>query len=147
MQTVSSVAALRRVTGRWRRAGARIGFVPTMGYLHDGHLSLVKRALQKTGNRGRVIVSIYVNPTQIGPREDLSQYPRDLQRDLKMCRKQGVDLVFVPTDREMYPGKAEGRYSTYVEEEQLSRGMEGMTRPGHFRGVTTVVAKLFNIVQ
>jgi pantoate--beta-alanine ligase len=130
----------------WKRAGKRAGFVPTMGYLHAGHLSLVKRVRQAVGPRGVVVVSIYVNPTQFGPTEDLAKYPRDLKRDLKLCRAAGVDVVFTPSDAEMYPGKAEGRYCTYVVEEQLSRSMEGAARPVHFRGVTTVVAKLFNLV-
>jgi len=147
MQIVSSNAAMQRLARKWQRAGTRIGFVPTMGYLHAGHLSLVKRARQLVGRRGRVVLSIYVNPTQFGPEEDFSKYPRDLKRDLQLCRAQGVDAVFVPRDAEMYPGKTEGRYSTYVIEEGLSRGMESVTRPGHFRGVTTVVAKLFNLVQ
>jgi len=121
--------------------------VPTMGYLHAGHLSLVKRSRKLVSKGGKVVVSIYVNPTQFGPREDLSRYPRDFKRDLKLCRAEGVDVVFAPSDKEMYPGRAEGVYSTYVDEETLSRGMEGASRPGHFRGVTTVVAKLFNIVQ
>jgi pantoate--beta-alanine ligase len=138
---------MQRQAARWSRAGTRTGFVPTMGYLHEGHLSLVRRARQAVGKTGVVVVSIYVNPTQFGPGEDLAQYPRDLERDLKLCRAAGVDVVFTPRDAEMYPGQAEGRYSTYVVEEQLARPMEGATRPGHFRGVTTVVAKLFNLVQ
>ncbi|HEX4341844.1 MAG TPA: pantoate--beta-alanine ligase, partial [Verrucomicrobiae bacterium] len=117
----------------------------TMGYLHEGHLSLVRRARKAVGKSGQVVVSIYVNPTQFGPKEDLSRYPRDLKRDLKLCRAEGVDIVFVPDDKEMYPGKVEERYSTYVVEEKLSRSMEGASRPTHFRGVTTVVAKLFNL--
>jgi pantoate--beta-alanine ligase len=131
---------------RWRRRGIRLGFVPTMGYLHAGHLSLVKHARKLVGPRGKVVVSIYVNPTQFGPTEDFSKYPRDLKRDLKLCREAGVDVVFTPADSEMYPGKSEGRYSTYVVEEKLSQVMEGASRPTHFRGVTTIVAKLFNIV-
>ena len=146
MQIVSSIAAMQRLAGKWRRAGTRIGFVPTMGYLHRGHLSLVDRARKRVGNQGRVVVSIYVNPTQFGPKEDFSKYPRDLKRDLKLCRDQGVDVVFVPDDREMYAGRESGCYSTYVVEERLSPGMESASRPGHFRGVTTVVAKLFNSV-
>ena len=138
---------MQRQALKWRRRGARIAFVPTMGYLHEGHLSLMRVARRYAGKPGKVVVSIYVNPTQFGPNEDLSRYPRDLQRDLKLCRAEGVDLVFTPSDKEMYPGKAQGRYSTYVVEEKLSHGMEGRSRPGHFRGVTTVVAKLFNIVQ
>jgi pantoate--beta-alanine ligase len=138
---------MRRRAKHWQRQGVNVGLVPTMGYLHEGHLRLVRRARQKVGKRGRVVVSIYVNPTQFGPQEDLSRYPRDLKRDLELCRSAGVDVVFAPTDEQMYPSKADGRYSTYVTEERLSRGMDGASRPGHFRGVTTIVAKLFNIVQ
>jgi len=146
MKVVSSVAVMQKLARQWRRAGVKTGFVPTMGFLHEGHLSLVREARRRAGKGGRVIVSIYVNPTQFGPAEDLAQYPRDLQRDLKLCRKAGVDAVFAPGDAGMYPGLREGRYSTYVVEEILGRTMEGMSRPAHFRGVTTVVAKLFNIV-
>lgn len=147
MQVLTSVAVMQRLAKKWRRAGMRVGLVPTMGYLHAGHLSLMKRARELVGKRGKVAVSIYVNPTQFGPKEDLSSYPRDLKRDLKLCRREGVDVVFAPGDDEMYPRKAEGLYSTYVVEERLSQDMEGASRPGHFRGVATVVAKLFNIVQ
>jgi pantoate--beta-alanine ligase len=146
MQVVISVAAMQRLAKKWQRAGTKIGFVPTMGYLHAGHLSLVKRARKFVGKSGRVVVSIYVNPTQFGPKEDLSRYPRDLKHDLKLCRQEGTDVVFTPDDRQMYPGKSERLYSTYVVEEELSQGMEGASRPGHFCGVATVVAKLFNIV-
>ena len=152
MQIVSSIAAMQRLAKKWQRAGTRIGFVPTMGYLHAGHLSLVKRARQAIGNSGKVVVSIYVNPTQFAPTEDLAKYPRDLKRDLKSLRALGVDAVFTPGDAEMYSslGSTESRptngFSTYVVEEKLSRTMEGASRPTHFRGVTTVVAKLFNIV-
>jgi pantoate--beta-alanine ligase len=147
MRTVTSVSAMQRLAKSWQRQGVRVGFVPTMGYLHAGHMSLVKRARQIVGGGGKVVVSIYVNPTQFGPGEDLSRYPRDLQRDKNFCRAEGVDVVFVPTNEEMYPHNSEGKYSTYVVEEALSRGMEGASRPTHFRGVTTIVAKLFNIVQ
>jgi pantoate--beta-alanine ligase len=165
MQIVSSIAAMQRLAKKWKRAGTRIGFVPTMGYLHAGHLSLVKRARQAVGKHGEVVMSIYVNPMQFGPKEDLAKYPRDLKRDLKLCREAGVDVVFTPSDDEMYPGnsgtgvppvrspkKLTGetpmplQFSTYVVEEILSRTMEGVSRPTHFRGVTTVVPKLFNIV-
>jgi len=137
-----------------------------MGYLHEGHLSLVRAARRRVGKAGKVVVSIYVNPTQFGPKEDLSRYPRDLKRDLQLCRAEGVDVLFAPSDAEMYPGRSGTgvppvrvpkkltgemprplEFSTYVVEEKLSQGMEGASRPGHFRGVTTVVAKLFNIVQ
>ena len=160
MRIVSSIAAMQRLARQWQRAGKRIGFVPTMGYLHAGHLSLVRGARKRVGKAGKVVVSIYVNPTQFGPKEDFSKYPRDLKRDLKLCRAGGVDVVFTPGDTEMYPGGTCSRrcesadeprfdkrgYSTYVVEESLSRTMEGASRPTHFRGVTTVVAKLFNIV-
>jgi len=146
MRIVSTVAAMQKLALRWKRAGVKIGFVPTMGYLHDGHMSLVRAARKRVGKNGVVVVSIYVNPTQFAPTEDLSKYPRDLKRDLQMCRAEGVDVVFTPGDAEMYPGKAEGKYSTYVVEENLGRVMEGAARPVHFRGVTTVVAKLFNLV-
>ena len=160
MQIVKSVAAMQRLARKWQRAGIKIGFVPTMGYLHAGHLSLVKRARQAVGKSGKVVVSIYVNPTQFAPTEDLSKYPRDLKRDLKLCREAVVDVVLMPTDAEMYPGETgsprcesadkprfdKRGYSTYVVEEKLSQTMEGASRPTHFRGVTTVVAKLFNIV-
>ena len=146
MRFISSAAAMQKLALQWKRAGVKIGFVPTMGYLHAGHLSLVRAARKRVGKKGKVVVSIYVNPTQFAPTEDLSKYPRDLKRDLKLCREAGVDIVFTPSDAEMYPGKAEGNYSTYVIEENLGRVMEGAARPTHFRGVTTVVAKLFNIV-
>ncbi len=146
MRIVTSAAAMQRLALRWRRAGKRVGFVPTMGYLHDGHLSLVQRARRLVGKQGVVVASIYVNPTQFAPTEDLSAYPRDLDRDKSLCRQAGVDVLFFPSDAEMYPGRAAGGYSTYVVEERLSQGMEGASRPTHFRGVTTVVAKLFNLV-
>lgn len=157
MRIVRSAAAMQRLARRWQRQGQRVGFVPTMGYLHDGHLSLVQAARRRVGLTGQVVVSIYVNPTQFGPQEDLSRYPRDLARDLKLCRATGADVVFTPTDAEMYPGwgdaadepahaDARPTFSTYIVEERLSRCMEGTARPTHFRGVTTVVAKLFNLV-
>lgn len=137
---------MQRQALRWRRESVRVGFVPTMGYLHAGHLSLVHRARRAVGPSGRVVVSIYVNPTQFGPNEDLARYPRDFDRDCQLCRQAGVDVIFCPTDAAMYPRRAEGRYSTYVVEERLSRSLESRTRPTHFRGVTTVVAKLFQLV-
>ncbi len=146
MRIISSITAMQRLARQCQRAGRRIGFVPTMGYLHAGHLSLVKRARQAVGKNGVVVASIYVNPTQFGPREDFSKYPRDLKRDFKLCREAGVNAVFTPDDKEMYPGRTEGRYSTYIVEEKLSQNMEGTARPAHFRGVTTVVAKLFHLV-
>jgi pantoate--beta-alanine ligase len=146
MRIVRPPAALQRLALDWKRSGRRIGFVPTMGYLHAGHLSLVQEARRRVGPEGVVVVSIYVNPTQFGPHEDLSRYPRDWKRDTQLCREAGVDVVFAPTDATMYPGREAGAYSTYVVEERLTERMEGASRPGHFRGVTTVVAKLFNVV-
>ncbi len=146
MQIVRSVAAMQRLARRWKSQKVRVGFVPTMGYLHEGHLSLVRRARRIVGKKGKVVVSIYVNPTQFGPKEDLSRYPRDFARDTKLCRAEAVDVVFAPDNKEMYPASSAGKFSTYVVEESLSKTMEGKSRPTHFRGVTTVVAKLFNIV-
>jgi len=146
VQIISNAAAMQKCALQWQCRGVRVGFVPTMGYLHAGHLSLVKRARQAVGKNGVVVVSIYVNPTQFAPTEDLAKYPRDLRRDLKLCRDAGVDVVFTPSDAEMYPDKSKNGFSTYVVEEQLSQSMEGASRPTHFRGVTTVVAKLFNLV-
>ena len=116
-----------------------LGFVPTMGYLHEGHLSLVRRARQECGS---VVASIFVNPTQFGPQEDLAAYPRDLERDLGLLKAEGVDLVWTPMTATMYP---EG-FQTWVSVDELTRHLEGKQRPGHFRGVTTIVAKLFNAV-
>jgi pantoate--beta-alanine ligase len=149
MQTVSSIATMQRLAKKWRRTGAPIGLVPTMGYLHEGHLSLVRDVRKRVGRKGQVVVSIYVNPAQFAPTEDFSKYPRDLKRDLKMLRASGVDVVFTPEDKEMCPYRSSvsAGFSTYVVEERLSQTMEGVSRPTHFRGVTTVVAKLFNIVQ
>jgi pantoate--beta-alanine ligase len=137
MQVVTSVSALR--AARQALQGT-VGFVPTMGYLHEGHLALVRRA---RAENDAVVVSIYVNPLQFGPREDFATYPRDLPRDLALLEKEGTDLVFAPTDAEMYPIG----YSTYVEVTGVTEVLEGAMRPGHFKGVTTVVAKLFNLVQ
>src|SRR2546430_14244654 len=102
MRIVTSVSTMQRVALRWKRRGTSIGFVPTMGYLHEGHISLVKKARQSVGKRGVVMVSIYVNPTQFAPTEDLANYPRDLPRDKKLCRDAGVDVLFVPSDKQMY---------------------------------------------
>jgi pantoate--beta-alanine ligase len=146
VRSITSLAAMQRMARRWRADGVRIGFVPTMGYLHDGHLSLVRRARQAAGRAGRVVVSIYVNPAQFGPQEDLKKYPRDLARDRRLCREAGVDALFVPTDAEIYPPGEGTGFSTWVIEDRLSGEMEGRSRPTHFRGVTTVVAKLFNLV-
>lgn len=144
---MTSVRSTQKQALRWKVEGVRIGFVPTMGYLHAGHMSLVKRARQEVGFQGKVVVSIFVNPTQFGPQEDLAKYPRDLKRDKQLCREAGVDLIFIPETGAMYESRAGQEHSTYVVEEAVARGMEGASRPTHFRGVATVVAKLFNIVQ
>jgi pantoate--beta-alanine ligase len=146
MRIVTTVASMQRLARGWRRAARRVGFVPTMGCLHDGHLSLMRKARQSVGGKGKVVVSIYVNPTQFGPNEDLGNYPRDLVGDKKLCRAAGVDVLFVPDDQQMYPARGQSSFSTYVVEKTLSQGMEGASRPAHFRGVTTVIVKLFNIV-
>ncbi len=124
----------------------RIGLVPTMGFLHEGHLSLCRVARRAIGDNGLLVLSLYVNPTQFGPTEDLSRYPRNLLRDKALCRCTGVNVLFLPSDATLYPQMDTGGYSTFVQEEQLSSRMEGISRPTHFRGVTTVVAKLFNLV-
>ena len=147
MRIVTSVAAMQRLAMEWKRRGVPVGLVPTMGYLHSGHVSLVRKARERVAKRGVVVVSIYVNPIQFGPTEDFANYPRDLPRDRKLCRDAGADVIFVPGDQQMYPAKRGAQFSTFVVEEKLSRGMEGVSRPTHFRGVATAVAKLFNIVR
>jgi len=137
MQVVGPIFELRALR---QQLSGTVGFVPTMGYLHEGHLALVKQARIENSN---VIVSIYVNPTQFGLREDFGAYPRELNRDLELLREEGVDIVFVPSDDEMYPPE----FSSCVNVEKVTERLEGASRPGHFRGVTTVVTKLFNIVQ
>ena len=137
MDVLSSLADLRATR---LSLNGTVGLVPTMGFLHEGHLSLVARA--KAENQ-HVIVTIFVNPTQFGANEDLSKYPRDLERDLNLLRPLGVDVVWTPTAEVMYPPG----YQTWVEVEALTNPLEGAMRPGHFRGVTTVVAKLFNATQ
>jgi pantoate--beta-alanine ligase len=137
MEVAITVADAR---DRRNSGGGTWGLVPTMGYLHAGHLSLVSRARQEND---RIAVSIFVNPTQFGPAEDFGSYPRDLERDLELLESAGVDLVWTPTVDELYPPG----YQTYVEVEEVTRRLEGAARPGHFRGVTTIVAKLFNVLR
>lgn len=146
VQIIRTVKAMQRLSTLARQQGRRIGFVPTMGYLHEGHVRLVQAARRQVGPDGLVVVSIYVNPTQFAPTEDLAKYPRDFRRDNRLCREAGANAIFFPTDEVMYPGRESGLYSTYVVEETLSKTMEGVSRPTHFRGVTTVVAKLFHCV-
>tara|TARA_B110000444_G_scaffold53170_1_gene49081 strand:- start:715 stop:1647 length:933 start_codon:yes stop_codon:yes gene_type:complete len=140
MQTIQSVNEMQSHSIGLRSSGRLIGLVPTMGSLHEGHLSLIDIAKEKTD---KVIVSIFVNPTQFGPNEDFDKYPRTLKEDSEKCRERGADIVFNPSILEMYP---EG-YSTFVEEEQISSGLCGVSRPHHLRGVTTVCLKLFNITR
>ncbi len=137
---MKTVTTLEELWEARRALPGTVGFVPTMGYLHQGHLSLVRCARQQCDH---VVVSIFVNPTQFGPNEDLEAYPRDLARDLRLLQAEGVDLVWTPTAEVMYPPG----FQTWVTVEELTRPLEGAQRPGHFRGVTTVVAKLFNAVR
>jgi len=138
MKIVDSMAVMQRVSAKWVRSGEAGGLVPTMGALHEGHLSLIRRARKECQ---RVVVSIYVNPTQFGPKEDLARYPRPRRQDLAMCRAAGVDLVFAPENLYLPD------HSTFVEERVVSQGRDGASRPGHFRGVATVVLKLFNLTR
>jgi len=140
MRVVERIAEMQELADRLRAEGKSIGFVPTMGYLHEGHLTLVRRAREENDV---VVVSIFVNPTQFGPGEDYDRYPRDLERDLRLCEREEVDIVFHPSVEEMYPRP----YRTYVVVEEISEPLEGKSRPGFFRGVATVVTKLFNIVK
>lgn len=140
MQIITTIKEVRKEIKKVRKEGKSIGFVPTMGFLHEGHLSLIKRARK---DNDLVIVSIFVNPTQFGPGEDLESYPRDLEKDSALCDDSGADIVFAPSVEEMYPD----RYGTYVEVEgDITKKLCGESRPGHFRGVTTIVSKLFNII-
>ncbi len=140
MQVAKTVREVRAWTKLARAEGKTIGFVPTMGYLHEGHLSLMRRAKAECD---LCVVSLFVNPTQFGPSEDFQRYPRDFARDAALAESVGVDLLFAPEVEEMYP---EG-YQTYVEVTEVTHRLEGAARPGHFRGVATVCTKLFHIVQ
>ena len=140
MEVVHTIPELRAAVARARQAGRSVGFVPTMGCLHEGHLSLIRRAKVETPF---VVVSIFVNPTQFGPNEDFSKYPRTFEDDRRGCEAAGADLIFAPTAADFYPAGA----STWVDVEGVSAGLCGEFRPGHFRGVATVVAMLFNAVQ
>jgi pantoate--beta-alanine ligase len=140
MEVITKISAVKSAVEKQKSSEKSIGFVPTMGFLHDGHLSLVRESLRKTDC---TVVSIFVNPAQFGPKEDLQKYPRDLERDSALLQELGVDLVFIPDNREMYP---EG-FKTYVEVTDLEDKFEGKSRPGHFRGVCTVVLKFFEIVN
>jgi pantoate--beta-alanine ligase len=137
MKIVKKIAEFRSLRPKLT---APVGFVPTMGYLHEGHLELVRRARAENPT---VAVSIFVNPTQFGPKEDFAQYPRDPERDLALLKKEGTDIVFMPSAEEMYPPG----FDSWVEVGRITERLEGAARPGHFRGVATVVAKLFNIIR
>lgn len=140
IRVVSTVKETRTQVKEWRKQGLTVGLVPTMGYLHEGHQSLIKKAVAEND---RVVVSVFVNPIQFAPNEDLETYPRDLEADTKLCDSTGADLIFHPTPDEMYP---EG-FSTHIQMDNLTKELCGKTRPTHFGGVCTVVGKLFNIVQ
>jgi len=137
MQVINTIAEMRKLR---RQLSEPVGFVPTMGYFHEGHLSLVRQARKENST---VVVSIFVNPTQFGPGEDFQDYPRDLNRDLELLEREKVDIVFVPSEEEMYPRD----FNSWVDVEKVTERLEGASRPGHFRGVATICAKLFNIIQ
>lgn len=140
MKVVKTIKEVREAVKEWKAQGLSVGFVPTMGYLHEGHESLINKAV---ANNDRVVVSIFVNPMQFGPTEDLDKYPRDLERDSKLCERAGANLIFHPEKEEMYFED----FSSYVDINGLSDELCGKSRPVHFRGVCTVVTKLFNIVN
>lgn len=140
MRILRDIKKMQGLASGLRKKAKRIGFVPTMGALHEGHLSLMRKARQENDC---VVVSIFVNPTQFGPKEDFKKYPRNLKRDTLLSKEQGADIIFYPDARSMYPAD----YKTYVNVDGLSNALCGKFRPGHFRGVATVVTKLFNIVQ
>jgi len=140
IKVIKTVAAMQSWSEAEKRAGRSVGIVPTMGYLHEGHLSLMREG-KKRGDC--LVTSIFVNPTQFGPAEDYSRYSRDLKQDLKLIQGVGVDICFTPSVAEIYPDG----FQTFVEVERVTQNLCGISRPGHFRGVTTVVAKLFNIVK
>lgn len=139
MKIVSTIQEVREQVNQWKKEDKSVGFVPTMGYLHEGHMSLIDAASEND----KVVVSIFVNPMQFGPNEDLASYPRDLDHDAKMCQEHGVDLIFHPTPEEMYGDS----FYSYVDMNVLTDELCGLSRPVHFRGVCTVVTKLFNIVR
>ena len=140
MHIYKTIKETRDEINSWKKQGLSVGFVPTMGYLHEGHESLIKAAAREND---KVVVSIFVNPMQFGPTEDLASYPRDLEMDSALCEKAGVDLIFHPEPEEMYKND----FSSYVDMEAIVKSLCGKSRPVHFRGVQTVVLKLFNIVK
>lgn len=138
MKIAATVKEVREIVKQWKKEGKTVGLVPTMGYLHEGHKSLMEHSVR---DNDKTIVSIFVNPTQFGPNEDLDKYPRDLERDKEVCESAGVDLIFHPETEEMYPED----FFTFSDMTTITEGLCGGNRPGHFRGVCTVVSKLFNI--
>jgi pantoate--beta-alanine ligase len=140
MEIIKSIKDTQAAVRSWRHSGLRVGVVPTMGYLHDGHISLIKRA---AAENDKVLVTIFVNPTQFAPTEDLSTYPRDMERDVAICREHGVHVIFNPEPEEMYPSG----FATQVSVPGLSQVLCGRSRPTHFQGVCTVCLKLFNITE
>jgi pantoate--beta-alanine ligase len=140
MKVYKNISSLIKKVREVKKQGYKIGLVPTMGFLHEGHASLIRKAGKDTDC---VIVSIFVNPAQFGPKEDFKKYPRNFKKDSALCKKEGVDIIFAPEAKEMYPGG----YATYVNVEKITDTLCGASRPGHFRGVSTVVAKLFNITM
>lgn len=140
MKVINNINDIRNIVKQWKKEGLNIGFVPTMGYLHEGHESLIQRSVKEND---KTIVSIFVNPTQFGPNEDLESYPRDLEKDKEICNKNNVDIIFSPSTNEMYYED----FATFVSVDGLTEGLCGKSRPNHFRGVCTVVSKLFNIVK
>lgn len=140
METTKTIQTVRQTVAQWRKEGLTVGLVPTMGYLHEGHKSLIDRAVAEND---RVVVSVFVNPMQFGPTEDLESYPRDFEHDCALCRNAGAALVFNPEPSEMYAGD----FCSFIDMNTLTKGLCGKSRPIHFRGVCTVVGKLFNIVK
>lgn len=140
MKTAETIKEVRKIVNQWRKEGLTVGLVPTMGFLHEGHESLMKRSLEEND---RTVVSIFVNPMQFGKSEDLERYPRDFEKDSRICQNAGVNLIFHPDPEEMYPS----RFFTYTDMDTLTESLCGSKRPGHFRGVCTVVSKLFHIVS
>lgn len=139
MELVSTAEEVRKIVAEWRKEGKTVGLVPTMGYLHEGHKSLIDASVEQND---KTVVSVFVNPIQFAPSEDLATYPRDIEMDKRLCEKAGADLIFNPKPEQMY----EKDFCTYVDMDSLTKGLCGKTRPTHFRGVCTVVSKLFNIV-
>ncbi len=140
MRIITSIEQLRKTIAQYRRGKKTVGFVPTMGFFHEGHLSLMRKAKK---DNDICVVSIYVNPTQFGPKEDFKNYPRDIKRDSSMIKKENVDILFIPSNNVVYPNS----YLTYIDVEKVSLPLCGHFRPGHFKGVATIVAKLLNMVQ